>query len=120
MKPSARPFLDHEFRPWVVTVVLGVMILLPCLYGFGTKFSELLMLAGGDSDGAFALSPIINYLLASLGFFFLFCWAMLHGMFRDIERPKFVMLETEERLDEADERLRPREPWEEDFDDARS
>ena len=44
----------------------------------------------------------MNYLLASLGFFFLFCWAIGHGMFRDIERPKYTMLENERRLDVED------------------
>ena len=51
------------------------------------------MIFRGDVDGVFAITPIVNYLLASLGFFFLFCWAIRHGMFRDIERPKYTMLE---------------------------
>jgi hypothetical protein len=44
----------------------------------------------------------VNYLLASLGFFCLFLWAILHGMFRDIEQPKTTMLETERMLDEEE------------------
>ena len=44
----------------------------------------------------------MNYLLASLGFFFLFCWAIYHGMFRDIEAPKYTMLENERMLDDED------------------
>jgi hypothetical protein len=42
---------------------------------------------------------MVNYLLATTGFFCLFGWALLHGMFREIEAPKQRMLETEEWLD---------------------
>jgi hypothetical protein len=70
------------------------------MYGFATKFREFILIYRGEVDGVFAITPIINYLLASLGFFFLFCWATTHGMFRDIERPKYDMLETERKLDQ--------------------
>ncbi|REK10311.1 MAG: cbb3-type cytochrome oxidase assembly protein CcoS [Planctomycetota bacterium] len=44
---------------------------------------------------------MLNYLLASLGFLFLFGWAVMSGMFHDIERPKYTMLENEARLDHS-------------------
>jgi hypothetical protein len=81
-------------------VVLALVILLPALFGFGTKFREFLLLVG-DEDGAFTVMPILNYLLVSLGFLGLFLWAVLHGMFRDIEKPKYRMLLNEQRLDAA-------------------
>jgi len=87
-----------SLRRWV-TGALAVAILIPSLWGFGSKFVEFVALYRGDADGAFAVSPILNYLLASLGFLCLFGWATLHGMFRDIERPKYAMLENERRLD---------------------
>ena len=79
-------------------IVLALFILLPALFGFGTKFRELLVLVG-DQEGAFTVVPILNYLFVSGGFLLLFLWAILHGMFRDIEGPKFTMLENERRLD---------------------
>ena len=79
--------------------VMAIGILVPSLYGFGTKFLEFIALYRGDVEGAFAISPILNYLLASLGFLCLFAWAVLHGMFRDVEQPKYTMLENEQRLD---------------------
>jgi hypothetical protein len=82
-----------------ITLVLALCILLPSLWGFGSKLAEFVALARGDADGAFAIAPLANYLLASLGFLFLFGWAALNGMFRDIERPKYTMLENERRLD---------------------
>lgn len=84
-----------------VTLLLAVLILIPALYGFGSKFLEFLTLAG-DEEGSFTILPILNYLLASAGFLLLFGWAVLHGMFHDIEKPKYTMLENERRLDEAE------------------
>lgn len=83
----------------LVTLLLAIVILIPSMLGFIDKFVELLALVRGDADGAFAISPVLNYVLASLGFFCLLCWATFHGMFRDIEAPKLAMLETERRLD---------------------
>lgn len=88
----------------ITTLVLALVILIPSCFGFGNKFREFILLFRGDVDGVFAITPIMNYLLASLGFFCLFCWAILHGMFRDIEQPKTAMLETERLLDDAERR----------------
>ena len=87
----------------IVMIVMAAAVLLPSLFGFGTKFLEFIALYRGDVEGAFAISPILNYLLASLGFLFLFGWAALGGMFHDIEEPKYTMLENEARLDRAEE-----------------
>jgi hypothetical protein len=86
----------------LVTLIFALVILVPSGYGFTRKFLELMALTRGEVDGAFAISPVVNYLLTSVGFFFLFCWAILNGMFGDIERPKRVFLETERMLDEED------------------
>ena len=83
-----------------LTLALAAGILLPSLWGFGTKFVELVRLAQGDAEGAFAIAPVTNYLLASSGFLLLFFWAAANGMFHDIERPKYTMLDNERRLDE--------------------
>ena len=87
----------------IVTAVLAVAILVPALIGFATKFREFLAL-WSDDEGAFTVVPIINYLLATAGFFLLLLWAVMHGMFRNIEQPKHAMLEQENELDE-EERL---------------
>lgn len=84
---------------WTVTIVFGVLILIPSLLGFVKKFRELVTLTQGAEDGGFAITPVINYLLASAGFFFLLLWAAINGMFRDLERPKYLMLENERELD---------------------
>jgi len=91
-------------RRRLVLLIMATVILVPSLYGFGTKFLEFIALFRGDVEGAFAITPILNYLLASLGFIFLFFWAIMSGMFHDIEGPKWTMLENEALLDrESDE-----------------
>jgi nitrogen fixation-related uncharacterized protein len=101
--------------PWVRwrsvgMALLAAAILVPALYGFGTKFREFLLLVG-DEEGAFTVVPILNYLLVSFGFLLLFVWAILHGMFRDIERPKHHMLANERRLDEEMRQEQDEERW---------
>lgn len=86
----------------IVMLLMAAAVLVPSLFGFGTKFLEFIALYRGDVEGVFAISPILNYLLASLGFLFLFGWAALGGMFRDIEEPKYTMLENEALLDRVD------------------
>ncbi|MCA9241460.1 MAG: hypothetical protein KDA37_14725 [Planctomycetales bacterium] len=84
-------------RRWL-RVLSAVIVLGPSLWGFGGKFLELVVLARGDVDGLFAITPVVNYLLASLGFLMLCAWAAFNGAFNDIERPKYVMLEREALL----------------------
>ena len=88
---------EWQFR---ITILLAVLILIPSGYGFIGKFIELINVARGEAGGAFAVAPIMNYLLASLGFFCLLLWAAGRGMFRDIEKPKQQMLDREALLDQ--------------------
>jgi hypothetical protein len=94
---------DESRTQSYVVVLMAIIILGFCAYGFGTKFYELVMLAKDTeataSEGSFAVMPIVNYLLASAGFLCLLGWAAYHGMFHDIERPKRTMLEMDEQLD---------------------
>ena len=92
-------------RVWTVVTVL--FFLGPAMFGFGTKFYELVQVFRGDASGAFAVTPIVNYLLAGCGFLLLFGWAAKDGMFRDIEQPKFLMLENENRLDAVERSAAP-------------
>ena len=96
---AATPATRSRKSIWI-TVLFALAVLIPSLYGFSGKFIEFIAVFRGESDGQFAITPIVNYLLATLGFFCLFAWAILHGMFSDIERPKYVFLEQEEWLDQ--------------------
>jgi hypothetical protein len=82
-----------------ITVLLAFLILVPSGYGFVGKFIELIRVYRGESDGAYAVAPMINYMFASLGFGCLLLWAAAGGMFRDIEAPKHDLLAREEILE---------------------
>lgn len=98
--PSRAPNLRRQ--RWT-TLIFALIVLIPSGFGFTKKFLELVALSKGDADGVFAISPVMNYLLASVGFFFLFAWAIFNGMFGDIEKPKIAMLENERMLDDDED-----------------
>jgi len=88
-----------RWRSLVFHLLAVSFFLAPAAVGFSVKYLDLLILFGSGEEGAFAIVPIMNYLLSSLGFFMLFFWAVRHGMFRDIEHIKYKMLQTERELD---------------------
>ncbi|MFO0789023.1 MAG: hypothetical protein U0805_06160 [Pirellulales bacterium] len=94
----------------VMTTILFVFIVVVAGIFFFIKFYDLVLVAEYDPDGAFAVTPIVNYLMAGVGFLFMFGWAAMNGMFHDIEQPKRTMLENEQRLDAAG---KPFSIWEE-------
>jgi len=100
---KARDSVKGRNWAWTVTIVFAVLILIPSMLGFVMKFSELVNLSEGDVDGGFAITPVVNYLLASLGFLCLLAWAAFNGMFTDLEAPKHWMLENEHELDDQEQ-----------------
>ncbi len=95
--PQKRTATSGRLKP-AVLVVMSVLILVPSMVGFIMKFLEFIRTFQDSTDGAFAITPMLNYLLASLGFFSLLVWAAANGMFRDIEQPKHQMLANDARL----------------------
>lgn len=87
----------------IVLIVMAALILAPSMLGFIAKFMEFIHTFQSEADGAFAITPMLNYLLASIGFFLMLIWAAINGMFSDIERPKHHMLELEQELNKRDE-----------------
>jgi hypothetical protein len=98
MNPAS-PTPVRNRRARIMTAIFALVILIPSMLGFIAKFIEFIAVFRGQGEGSFAVTPMVNYLLATTGFFCLFGWALLHGMFREIEAPKQRMLETEEWLD---------------------
>ncbi len=68
-----------------------------CMFTF--KLFSFLQTIKRDELAGFAFDPIMIYAFVAVGFLFLLAWAFLTGQFRDIERPKFEMLE---RFDEQE------------------
>jgi nitrogen fixation-related uncharacterized protein len=91
----------RRLKSWV-TLLLAIGILVPSMFGFANKFQEFLLVFRNDPAGVFAITPIVNYLLASLGFLMMLFWATANGMFHDLERPKHAFLEQEQELDKLE------------------
>ncbi|MCC7291678.1 MAG: hypothetical protein IT449_06425 [Phycisphaerales bacterium] len=83
---------------------LMIGILVPAGLGFATKIYEFARAVLSERETQFTLVPLANYFLATLGFLCLFVWAIRHGMLRDVEAPKFSLLEREEQLEAWDHR----------------
>lgn len=94
-----QPERNRARANWV-TLAFAVIILTPSMIGFAMKFTEFVHTFRDDAEGAFAITPMVNYLLASLGFLCLLLWSAVNGMFRDMEAPKRLMLQREMMLDE--------------------
>lgn len=98
--PEGSDDQSNRRAKWITAAFAG-LILTPSMIGFVMKFSEFIHTFQDTSEGAFAITPMVNYLSASLGFLCLLIWAAKNGAFRDIERPKHIMLERELALDNA-------------------
>ena len=91
----------HRVPLW--TWIVGAAVLIPSILGFANKFLDLMIVASGDEEGAFALTPIVNYLLATAGFFCMLMWAVLQGAFHDLNQPSRQMFENELELEKRAE-----------------
>ncbi|MFQ5423112.1 MAG: hypothetical protein ACE5F9_03945 [Phycisphaerae bacterium] len=83
---------------------IAVGVLVPGAYGFTAKLVEFIRTLVTDESGGFTLVPISNYFLIAAGMTCLLFWAIAHGMFRDVEGPKYTMLEREQELDRREGR----------------
>ena len=81
---------------------IAIAIIVPGGIGFIDKFIQFVRTFLTDEGGGFAVIPITNYLLVAAGMVCLLVWAVAQGMFRDVEGPKYTMLEREELLDRSD------------------
>lgn len=79
-------------RVWAFVAI--VFFLGPAMFGFGTKFYELIRVFQGDPAGAFAITPIVNYLLAGCGFLLLFAWAAATACFAILKHRSFKCWKT--------------------------
>jgi len=78
---------------WTVLVGAGL--------GFTFKLMDFLFsVIRGDVERAFII-PVVTYLSVAVGWFLVFLWTLVRGHYRDVEAPKYEMLEQERRLDEA-------------------
>lgn len=85
-------------------IIIACLILIPGAYGFIEKIIQFFRTLGLERGADFTLIPITNYFFVAAGMACLLLWAIIQGMFRDIEAPKFDMLEREAQLDRLEGR----------------
>lgn len=98
--------LERAGRPRRFIWIFGAALVLSAGTAFLFKLYEFYHTAttsGPEALGSF-LIPVLNYLVVASGFFCLFLWAYLSGQFRDLEAPKYRMLERELALEALEAR----------------
>lgn len=81
--------------------IFGPLVVLVAGTAFIFKLIEFIHAAtatGPDALGSF-LMPVMTYLLVAAGYLLLFFWAYATGQFRDVEGPKYRMLEMQDEID---------------------
>jgi nitrogen fixation-related uncharacterized protein len=94
----------------IIVAIIAVAILLPASFGFIEKLILFILAVRQDQVAGFTIIPVANYLIVTTGMACLLIWATRHGMFRDIEKPKYDMLEREDELDRQEELERSNRP----------
>jgi len=95
-KPPRSPKSGRWFM-WI----FGPTVIVVAGTAFIFKLVEFILVAtneGPDAMGTF-LIPVMNYLLVAAGFLCLFLWAYFTGQYRDVEGPKYRMLEMQHEID---------------------
>jgi cbb3-type cytochrome oxidase maturation protein len=86
--------------------IFGPVVILVAGTAFVFKLIEFLYAAtttGPDALGSF-LMPVLTYLLVAAGYLLLFLWAYASGQFRDVEAPKYRMLDMQDEIDRLESR----------------
>lgn len=94
---------DARFRAIHVFFVTAITAA-GCMFIF--KLFSFLQTIKKDELAGFAFDPILVYGFVAMGFLFLLAWAYLTGQFRDVERPKYEMIErfdAQERMEQLPE-----------------
>lgn len=94
----------------VFLILFALAILGPAGYGFVEKLMLFILAVKRDMIGGFTIVPVVNYLIVTAGMVCLLVWAVANGMFRNIEGPKYQMLEQEEKLEEDERQARKDAP----------
>lgn len=97
-----RPEKDRAFTPLHYFFVLFVLVAGGM---FCFKLFSFLSTIKRDELAGFAYDPMITYGFVAMGFLCLLMWAYASGQFRDIERPKYDMLERFDAQERAEARM---------------
>ena len=101
--------LKLRWTPGVACFVFAVVVMGVAGTSFVYKMTEFAMtMAKHDVEG-FGAVAVGTYLIGMMPIVFITLWAALTGRFRDIERPKFRVLELDDEIERGGE-LAPEGP----------
>lgn len=88
---------------YIAVLLFAVAVLVIAGLGFAYKMSEFAMTIVKDDVEGFGVVAVAVYLIGMVPIVFLTLWAVFTGKFRDIERPKFRMLEIDREIERGGE-----------------
>ena len=88
---------------WIIIVVIGAIAFMFKM----TEFAYTLMDEENDRFGWFGAVAIGGYFLGMLPILLLTLWGICKGHFRDIEKPKYRMLEMQNEIEAYGNRVPP-------------
>lgn len=86
-------------RTAIALCIVTAIFLIPALLGVIKSFIKFARTIATDDGDSVVIIPMLSYLCMAAGFACLLVWAVAHGMFNDIEKPKFTLLKREAELD---------------------
>lgn len=95
---------------WMLALWSGIVVIAALAFVFKmTEFAMTLTDQGSNGFGGFGGVALGAYLLGMLPMMFLTLWGVCSGQFRDVERPKYRMLEMQEEIAAYGNRVPPDE-----------
>ena len=87
----------------LVVFAFAIIVMVIAGGAFVYKMAEFAMTIVKDDVEGFGAVAVATYLIGMLPIIFVTLWAVLSGKFRDIERPKFRLLELDREIERGGE-----------------
>ncbi|MCP3916483.1 MAG: hypothetical protein GY711_13075 [bacterium] len=97
------PAKEQKALTWVHWFFFVIVFSAGTLFFY--KLYTFLSTIKNDEMAGFAFDPIVIYGCVALGFLCLLGWAYLSGQFRNVEQPKYEMLERWAKQEKEDVRI---------------
>jgi nitrogen fixation-related uncharacterized protein len=95
---------------WMIALWGGIVVVAAAAFVFKmTEFALTLTDRGSNHFGGFGAIALGAYLLGMIPIVLLTLWGVFSGHFRDVERPKYRMLEMQEEIEAYGNRVPPDE-----------
>ncbi|RMF69355.1 MAG: hypothetical protein D6743_02015 [Calditrichaeota bacterium] len=84
-----------------IVLALTILVVLAGGFGFIYKIIEFARTYVKDDLKSFGAISVVTYFIGLMGILFFTLWGVFKGHFRDIERPKYRMLELDEEIERS-------------------